>query len=328
MGVTGIYGLLESQKTKITAKELSGKTVAVDAYNYIYRSFIGHSVAFGGMLTSSEGTATGHIKTLLEQISNFTANGVSLIFVFDNEVHTDLKKETLETRRKHREKSMISMPQEVDMQNARKLLRLCGVSCIEAPAGIEAEKICAELTVQKVASHVLSHDPDALLFGAENIIFRDKKMPANSFSCYNLINVLDSLKISRADLIKIGLMLGTDFAEKSPRIGIKTVMKKYETTELSNRQKEAFQYFITPPEIPEIQRNVPNFPTLVDFLKSLDFGKITIERALKKMGVAADIIKKISGGGPSDDDHFDQIGYDYEEESAISGVGDIDLDDD
>jgi hypothetical protein len=40
-------------------------------------------------------------------------------------------------------------------------------------------------------------------------------------------------------LIKIGLILGTDFAPKTPRIGPKTVLNKFRKTELSDEQTKA-----------------------------------------------------------------------------------------
>ena len=63
---------------------------------------------------------------------------------------------------------------------------------------------------------------------------------------YELSSLLDEFKINQDDLIKIGIILGCDFAEKTAGIGIKSVIKKFKITELSHKQHEAFLYFKKP----------------------------------------------------------------------------------
>jgi hypothetical protein len=117
---------------------------------------------------------------------------------------------------------------------------------IEAPAGFEAEQLAAYLTNNHLhgikADAVLTPDPDCLLFGARMMIKNDKQ----KFYKYQLASILHDNKISHDDLIKIGVILGCDFADKTPGVGPGTVLKKQAAISLTDRQISAVAYFIKP----------------------------------------------------------------------------------
>jgi flap endonuclease-1 len=83
---------------------------------------------------------------------------------------------------------------------------------------------------------VVSQDFDCLLFGANNL-FRNvgltgkRKVAGKNFYVevkpqhIELENILSQLKISREKLIWLGILVGTDFNNKFPRIGPKTALK-------------------------------------------------------------------------------------------------------
>ena len=120
------------------------------------------------------------------------------------------------------------------------------VPWFESPPGYEAEQLAACLTNNYIAEikadAVLTPDPDCLLFGASIMIKNDK----TKFYKYQLATILKDEQINQDDIIKIGVILGCDFADKTPGIGPATIMKKYKTVELSERQKEAVEYFKKP----------------------------------------------------------------------------------
>jgi hypothetical protein len=63
---------------------------------------------------------------------------------------------------------------------------------------------------------------------------------------YELAAILRTAAIDLDGLIKAGVILGCDFAEKTAGVGPKTVIKKLPNIKLSDRQIEAFNYFKKP----------------------------------------------------------------------------------
>ena len=127
-----------------------------------------------------------------------------------------------------------------------------------APKGYEAEQICAFLTYDLV-DYVLSNDMDSLVFGAKYIIKRNTK--TKKYYLYDLNKLLIDNNITQDQLIDISIMLGCDFADKTPKIGVKTILKpiskktlnllnipkntrRFEVITLSNEQYKAKQLFM------------------------------------------------------------------------------------
>lgn len=126
------------------------------------------------------------------------------------------------------------------------ILDCFNVPWIESPSGIEAESIAAYITKTPIdgifADGVMSTDTDSLLFGARLMIKNDK----GKIYKYNLEMLLFDAKIKLPDLIKVGVILGCDFAEKTARIGPKSVLKKFSNVKLSKTQQDAYDHFAKP----------------------------------------------------------------------------------
>lgn len=123
------------------------------------------------------------------------------------------------------------------------ILNSLEIPWVVAPAGFEAEQLAAIATYDARVlgvklDYVLTPDADALIFGAEKLIKRDTRK--GKFFEYDLDKLLREYDITYQDLIKISLILGTDFAPKTPKIGIKTVLKKFKGVILSEIQQKAF----------------------------------------------------------------------------------------
>jgi hypothetical protein len=122
------------------------------------------------------------------------------------------------------------------------MLDMLGITWIECPVGFEAEQLAAFATTDNkifgvYMDYVLTPDVDCLLFGARKMIKRDIRK--KKFFLYELDKLLEEYNITQDELIKVGLVLGCDFADKTPRIGPKTVLKKLDTIILTNKQQEA-----------------------------------------------------------------------------------------
>ena len=126
------------------------------------------------------------------------------------------------------------------------MLNMLDIPWIMCPPGFEAEQLCAMATrTSSIAGvlmdYVLTPDADAIIFGATSVIKRDIRK--KKFYEYNTKELLNEHDLTQDDLIKISLILGCDYAKKTPRVGIKTVMIKYPSVELSPEQKIAESIF-------------------------------------------------------------------------------------
>lgn len=122
---------------------------------------------------------------------------------------------------------------------------LC-IPWVKAPIGYESEHLCAMSTnTSKVfgvkMDYVISQDYDTLAFGAKCLIKRDVRK--KKLFKYCLADVLEQHDLELDDLIKIGVILGCDFADKTPRIGPKTVIKKFKDVVLTSEQEAAVALF-------------------------------------------------------------------------------------
>lgn len=180
------------------------------------------------------------------------------------------------------------------------IMNWLNIPYIEAPAGFEGEHIAAFLASQGYVNGVYSGDTDVIPFGSP-ILWRrnprDKKIYEYKTSdLYNQINTENKAiaSASRDDLVKICVILGTDFAAKTRGIGPKTVIKKFNTVTLSAEQKAAVVEYNKQPDANNINvENAEGEPfildrvtTLIDWLETeKSFNRIRITNQFKKSGL-------------------------------------------
>ena len=119
-----------------------------------------------------------------------------------------------------------------------------GIPYVEAKG--EGEAQAAYLVSKGDAYAVASQDYDCLLFGAKRVV-RNLAINSNlgNMEYYELRRVLDELKITREQLIDMGILIGTDFCEGLKGIGAKTALKLAHNGKLQEKldelQKESGQ---------------------------------------------------------------------------------------
>ena len=314
------------EKQEIGLDFLVGKRVGVDSYNMLYQFLASIRGPDGMPLADSHGNVTSHLTGLFYRTINLVDMGIKPVFVFDGKP-SELKAETLRKRKvirteaetkskdalqsgnlddaqKFGSRALKMTPQMVD--EAKEMLQLLGIPVVEAPQ--EGEAQASVMVSRGQLFGAVSQDFDCLLFGA-NHLFRNvgitgkRKVAGKNFYVevkpqhLELESILSQLQISREKLIWLGILVGTDFNEKFPRIGPKTALKlvrEYDTFEeivAQTKHEPDFDYkqivdvFQNPVscEVPAKQLDAvqPNREKLLEFLvEKHDFSKDRVSSTL------------------------------------------------
>ena len=247
MGVN-LSSLLEPKELEL--RDLSNRTLAVDAHNTIYQFLSIIRQPDGTPLMDHSGNVTSQLSGLLYRNVNLMEHGIRPCYVFDGTVH-ELKLDTVQERRDRREAAMKEWEaalEEGDMERAyskamqssrmtkdvlessRELLKLMGLPVVEAP--MEGEAQAAHMCSKGDVWAVSSQDFDSLLFGAPRLIRNinitgRRKMPGKNIyrnvkvEMLELDEVLGNLEIGRKELVQMCIMMGTDFNTGISGIGPK-----------------------------------------------------------------------------------------------------------
>jgi flap endonuclease-1 len=296
------------QRKKIEIKELSGRWVAVDAFNTLYQYLSIIRQKDGTPLMDRQGRVTSHLSGLLYRTINLIEAGVKVAFIFDGDPPS-LKAETLAQRSEIREKAEAAWQEAKDagkdgfkyaqaasrinseiLEDGRRLLLAMGLPVVQAPSEGEAQaaSMCARGDVELVASQ----DYDSLLFGAPHVVRNlaitgKRKLPRKNIyvdiepEVIDLQEGLARLGISRKQLVEIGIMCGTDYNSGLTRVGPKTALKLIkekgdlesilaEQEEKIERFAEIRDLFLHPvvTEDYEIKMKKPRVDEIVSFLVS------------------------------------------------------------
>ncbi len=242
-------------REKTTLEAFSSKIIAVDAYNAIYQFLASIRGPDGLQLSDSEGRITSHLSGLLYRNINFLSLGIKPVYVFDGKPPS-LKTAEIERRKQIKKDATVKYEKAIaegNMEDARKfaqqttsmkdgmvneskqILSYFGIPYIDAPS--EGEATAAHLTNTGQAYASASQDFDSILCGAKRLIrnFTNsgrRKIPnRNTYveiepEIIETQKTLDSLRITREQLVDIGILIGTDFNPNGfDRIGPKTALK-------------------------------------------------------------------------------------------------------
>ena len=306
--------------------ESLGGVAAVDANNALYQFLTIIRQPDGTPLMDRNGRVTSHLSGILFRISNFLGKGIKPVFVFDG-VPTDLKKATIDARRKVRddagERWMDALQRgdeaeaykqarsstRVDttiIETSKELLRLMGIPVVQAPG--EGEAQAAYMVEKGDARYAVSQDYDTLLFGTPTMIrnltitgkrkIRGRTITVNPERIV-LADVLAGLHISREELIQIGILVGTDFNPGVHGVGPKTGLKLVQKGEFAAKLKESLPDFDPSPIIdlflhPPVTSDYSllwNHPDSEGIKKMLcdgyDFSEERVNKALEAYAVKA-----------------------------------------
>lgn len=222
---------------EISLSVLSGTRICIDASGIIYSSILAMAEITS---LSSGGETTAHMNTILNKVLQLNKYSVQQIWVFDSPTPNPLKQRELESRKKRRDESSDPRVQfkmtSKHVEDVRKMLIHLGVMTIIAPPGIEAEQYCAWMTqstdeTPAFCRYALSGDSDVLAFGGNllkpiKVKSASGKSSKTSYMAYDIQVILEAIQLDYRLFVKMCVVMGTDFNEKTPRVGIKTVMSK------------------------------------------------------------------------------------------------------
>lgn len=240
------------QKKKIEIKDLSGRWVAVDAFNTLYQFLSIIRQRDGTPLMDSTGRVTSHLSGILYRTTSLIEAGVKVAYVFDGKSHP-FKAGTLKERDEVREKAAVAWEEakaegqdgfkyaqaasrlnaEI-LDDSKRLILSMGLPVVQAPS--EGEAQAAYMAARGDVYIVGSQDYDSLLFGAPRVVRNlaitgKRKLPRKNIYVdvepeeMILEEELARLGINRKQLVEIGIMCGTDFNLGLSRVGPKTALK-------------------------------------------------------------------------------------------------------
>ena len=249
MGVD-ISALLRGKPVKL--EDLTGRTVAIDAFNTIYQFLSSIRQPDGTPLMDRDGRVTSHLSGLLYRTSSLMQFGIRPAFVFDG-TPPELKRKTIEARRAIREEaekewklalergdrkralSLASRSSRLDkdmISESKSLLHLMGIPTIDAPS--EGEAQMAYMVQKGDVWAGASQDFDALLFGTTTLLRNltlagRRRRPSGKFQdvvpeIVNLGEVLSTLEVTREQLVDMAILIGTDFNDGVHGIGPKRAL--------------------------------------------------------------------------------------------------------
>jgi flap endonuclease-1 len=241
-------------KNTISLQSLSGKVIAIDAFNILYQFLASIRQEDGTPLSDFRGNVTAHLSGLFYRNAKLLEAGMRPVYVFDGKAHRFKEKE--QGRRKETKKaaeakwkealalekyedakkfaqatSRLTSPM---VEESKRLLLSMGIPVVQAPS--EGEAQASMMVQQGLAFATASQDYDALMFGSPvlvrniSITGRRKVPRQNRFIIVeperiDLPETLTALGIDRTGLIMIGILTGTDFNEGIKGVGPKTALK-------------------------------------------------------------------------------------------------------
>lgn len=272
-------------KIQVQLEDLSGKSIAIDAYNALYQFLAIIRQPDGTPLKDSTGKVTSHLSGLLYRTSNLVELGIRPIYVFDG-TPPALKSIEIKRRVKVKREAQVKYEKAIKEgkiekarvyaqatshlkdymeQDSKNLLTLMGIPWIQAPS--EGEAQASHLVKRGNADYCGSQDYDSLLFGAPRLVRNitisgRRRLPSKKISIevvpeiIELEQVLKSLEITYEQLVDIGILIGTDFnPDGIEGLGPKTALKlikEHETLEKALPYVKNADFPVEPARIREI----------------------------------------------------------------------------
>lgn len=258
MGVKNISKLFDGSsyehKKVVTFADLKDRKLGIDAFNQLYQFLSSIRDGTGQSLVDESGRVTSHLIGILTRNSALLQNGVKPIYIFDGQSHplksrekkrrADVKKTAqiaydkavsegdILTAQKFAKQLNYLTPQLIE--DSKRLLTHMGIPIIDAPG--EGEAQAAIMVKEGSLWATASQDYDAMLFGSTKLVRNLNITGKRTLAGGRVIDIkpellelnvlLNGLNITHAQLIDLGILLGSDFnPDGISGIGPKTAYK-------------------------------------------------------------------------------------------------------
>ncbi len=241
------------QRRKILLDDLTGRSLAVDAYNTLYQFLAIIRQPDGTPLMDKERRVTSHLSGILYRTANLSEKGVRVVYVFDGQP-PEMKEMEIKRRRRIREEAAVryeaalkagstedarkyaqatATVRELMIEDSKRLLKGLGIPWVQAPS--EGEAQAAHMAIKGDVWAAASQDHDSLLFGAPRMVKNltmsgRRKLPNRQAyveiepEIFELAQTLAELGLTREQLVDVGILVGTDYNPDGVKgIGPKTV---------------------------------------------------------------------------------------------------------
>lgn len=324
MGIKNLYKFIEKyasdaiKLTKIT--DYKNTTIGIDFNLMIYKLIYslrknGYDLINYSSSISSESVQENnnrihqyndkkivtHIHTLLLKFIKFKKYNIIPVFVFDGKAPS-IKFKELYKRKKSWEKLSQKYKHaatdaekkkyfytkaditEEEINDCKKLISIFGYPLIESIE--EADGQLAQLSKTNLIQYIASDDMDILLFGGDILLKKFSVAENKKIQEINLENLKKILGFSQSDLIKLGVLLGSDYCDNSP-ISINKaykIIKNIEENNIETQCEQAIKYFKKPviKNIKKIDLKQINIEELKIYLKKFYFKDEYIDKIISK----------------------------------------------
>lgn len=299
----------------ITLNNLSGKVLAIDAHNWLYK-YLTTTVRYTNTkdYTTEEGEEMPVVVGAMKGIPRFYKQNIVPVFVFDGVYH-EFKQEEIEDRKqkkqnakgeykKHAIEGNEILASKYESRSTRltqdaidrvqNILDILEIDYIEAPQSGESQAAYMTQTTPSVYG-CSSDDYDSLLFNSAQTI-RNITSPDN-LERITIRDTLNELNITQQQLVDIAILCGTDYNEGvygyGPKKSLKAV-KGDNTVEDIFKENDVENYeeirdiFLNPKvtKISSVKQNLtnPELPKLHEYLyRILEFESGKFETQITKM---------------------------------------------
>jgi flap endonuclease-1 len=242
-------------RRKVLLDDLSGKSLAVDAYNTLYQFLAIIRQPDGTPLMDRQRRVTSHLSGILYRTANLSEKGIRVVYVFDGQP-PEMKEMEIKRRRRVREEAAVKYEaaikagstedarkyaqatatvRELMIDDSKRLLKSLGIPWVQAPS--EGEAQAAHMAAKGDVWAAASQDHDSLLFGAPRMVKNltisgRRKLPNRQAyieiepEVFELAETLAELGLTREQLVDVGILVGTDYNPDGVKgIGPKTALK-------------------------------------------------------------------------------------------------------
>jgi flap endonuclease-1 len=317
----------------IKLRDLSNRVIAVDAFNTIYQFLATIRGPTGELLSNSKGEVSSHLSGLFYRNVNLLSDNIKLVYVFDGkpsylkfreierrqqakEAATEKFKDALEKGRFEDARKFgqaTSVLTEKMVEESKTLLSYLGIPTIQAIS--EGEATAAYLTNTDQVYACASQDYDSILFGAKrlarNLTISGKRKVPNKNAYVDIVpemflfeDILSQMKLTKAQLIDVGILIGTDFNPGGirgigPKTALKLIQKYSKLEEIKSIEKELARIpygeirdlFLQSEvsTLPDLEFTAVNYDKVVGLLcDRMNFSLDRVNGALEKLKASID----------------------------------------